>query len=132
MPSFRRLAPPMSPVPSTRPAPARKSESPRPHDLVIALQHADGSWALDKEFARAVSIKLRDLERALRDAIGDPEIARRAVATALAITWLERHAGDTRDEWAMLAEKAARWLTACGAAPQGAGSWTDLAERVLG
>ena len=132
MPSFRRLAPPMSPVPSTRPAPARKSESPRPHDLVIALQHADGSWALDKEFARAVSIKLRVLERALRDAIGDPEIARRALATAVAITWLERHAGDTRDEWAMLAEKAARWLTACGATPQGGGSWTDLAERVLG
>ena len=122
----------MSPAPSMRPAPARRSDSPRPHDLVIALQHADGSWVLDKEFAQAVSVKLRHLERGLRDAIGDPEAARRALATAIAITWLERHAGDTRDEWVMLAEKAARWLAACGVAPQGGGSWLDLAERVLG
>jgi hypothetical protein len=126
------LVPPTSPTPPMRQGqPASMRPSSRPHDRFVALQHADGSWAMDDEFARAVSIKFRDLKRAVREATGDPEIARRALATAIAITWLERHAGDTRDEWVMLAEKARRWLAGCGAAPRGGDSWLDVAERVL-
>jgi len=109
--------------------PAATRDSSRPHDRLISLQRADGSWDLTDEFARAVSIKLRDLEKALRDSIGDPEIARRALATAIAIAWLERHAGGTRHEWEMLAEKAGRWLEACRTAPREGTGWDAWVER---
>ena len=111
--------------------PAATRDSSRPHDRLISLQRADGAWDLTDEFARAVSMKLRNLEKALRDAIGDPEIARRALATAIAIAWFEKFAAHARGEWEMLAEKARRWLEACGAAPGGGVPWTDLAERML-
>mgnify|MGYP001571871283 CR=1 FL=1 len=92
-------------------------DSSRPHDRVISLQRADGSWELDAKFARAVSMKLRGLEKAPRDAIGDPEVARRALATAIANAWLEKFAADARGEWEMLAEKARRLLTAVAPRP---------------
>jgi len=114
-----------------RRVPAATRDSSRSHDRLVALQRADGSWELDTAFAKAVSIKLRDLEKVLRDAIGDPEIIRRALATAIAIAWLEKFAPAARGEWEMLAEKARRWLAACGAAPAGGESWSDLAERAL-
>jgi Ca-activated chloride channel family protein len=103
----------------------------RPHDQLVALQRADGSWELDPAFAKAVAMKLRDLEKALRDATGDAAIVRRALATAVAIAWLEMFAQAARGEWAMLAEKARRWLAACGAAPAGGESWSDLSGRVV-
>ena len=112
-----------------RRVPAATRDSSRPHDRLISLQRADGSWDLTDEFARAVSMKLRNLEKALRDAIGDPEIARRALATAIAIAWLERHAGDTRHEWEMLAEKAGRWIEACRTAPRAGAGWEAWVER---
>jgi hypothetical protein len=31
----------------------------------------------------------------------------------------------------MLAEKAKRWLAACGASPAGGGTWMDVAVRVV-
>jgi hypothetical protein len=123
-------APAMSSRPSfMRRVPAATRDSSRPHDRLISLQRADGSWDLTDEFARAVSMKLRNLEKALRDAIGDPEIARRALATAIAIAWLERHAGGTRHEWEMLAEKAGRWIEACRTAPREGTGWNAWVER---
>jgi Ca-activated chloride channel family protein len=110
---------------------AATRDSSRPHDRLVSLQRADGSWDLSREFTQAVSMKLRDLEQALPGATGDAQIARRALATAIAIAWLERFAPAARGEWQMLAEKAQRWLAACGAAPGGAHSWRDIAERVL-
>jgi Ca-activated chloride channel family protein len=110
---------------------AATRDSSRPHDQLVALQRADGSWDLSRELAQAVSMKLRDLEKALRDAIGDAKIIRRALATAIAIAWLEKSAPAARGEWEMLAEKARRWLAACGAAPAGGESWSDLAERIV-
>jgi hypothetical protein len=103
----------------------------RPHDQLVALQRADGSWDLDAAFAQAVSMKLRDLEKALRHATGDAEVTRRALATAVAIAWLERFAPAARGEWEMLAEKARRWLAACGAAPADGESWIEFAGRVV-
>jgi hypothetical protein len=124
-------APAMSSRPSfMRRVPAATRDSSRSHDRLVALQRADGSWELDTAFAQAVSMKLRDLEKALRGATGDAETARRALATAIAITWLEKFAPAARGEWEMLAEKARRWLAACGATPAGGESWSDLAERV--
>jgi len=103
----------------------------RPHDQLVALQRADGSWELDAAFAQAVSMKLRDLDKALRHATGSTEILRRALATAVAIAWLERFAPAARGEWEMLAEKAHRWLDACGAAPAGGEPWTELSSRIV-
>jgi len=111
--------------------PAATRDSSRPHDRLISLQRADGSWDLDAAFANSVSVKLRDLEKALRNAIGDAEIARRALATAVATAWLDKCAPAARGEWELLAEKARRWLEACGAAPGGGVSWAELAARIL-
>ena len=116
----------------TRPTPARAAM--RPIDALVALQRADGCWNLNLEFAEAISLKLPEIRRLLRDVVGDPVIAERALATALALEWLDRHAGDTRDEWVMLAEKAATWLAACRVMP-GAGSpgatWIERARSIL-
>jgi hypothetical protein len=122
----------MSALPSrARRVPAIPRESSRPHDRLISLQRADGSWELDAAFAQAVSMTLRDLEKALRHSTGGAGIARRALATAVAIAWLDTFAPGARGEWAMLAEKARRWLDACSASAAGGVSWAELAERVL-
>jgi hypothetical protein len=123
-----------APARSSRPSfmrrvPAATRDSSRSHDRLVALQRADGSWELDTAFAQAVSMKLRDLEKALRDAIGDPEAARRALATAIAIAWLEKFAPAARGEWEMLAEKAGRWIEACGTAPREGTGWNAWVER---
>jgi Ca-activated chloride channel family protein len=103
----------------------------RPHDRLVSLQRADGSWDLTLEFARAIGKDLDDVESALDGATGDAEVARRALATALATLWLETHAAGARAEWEMLAEKARRWLGACGAAPGRGASWAELAQDVM-
>jgi Ca-activated chloride channel family protein len=107
---------------------------PRPLDALVALQGADGSWALDAALAKAVSLKLRDLENALRDAIGDAAAARRSLATAVALAWLERHAAAERAEWELLAAKAQAWLEASHTEPApgaGWGGWIEVANRLV-
>ena len=106
----------------------------RPLDALVALQRADGSWELDGEFAKAVSFKLRQLEKELRTATGDPDTVRRALATAIALEWLEKHAAAQRGEWELLALKAAKWLSASRAEPaagQGWNAWLDVARRLV-
>jgi len=104
---------------------------PRPHDRLVALQRADGSWVLDRAFAQAIKKDLGDLKAQTGGATGDARVIRTALATAIAIAWLETFAAPARSEWEMLAEKARNWLAACDAAPAGGVSWSDLAERIL-
>jgi len=117
--------------------PARAQAAPAPprvHDEMVAHQRADGSWDLDAAFANAMSLKPRDLEQALRGANGDPETVRRALATAVALAWLDRHAANARIEWEMLAEKAMEWLSRSRTEPAaGAGwhGWLDVARRLV-
>jgi hypothetical protein len=102
--------------------------------VLVALQRADGSWALDAAFVKAVSLKLRDLKRLLHDAAGDPEVASRALATAIALEWLEKHAPADRVEWDLLAAKGAAWLSASHTEPaagEGWRAWLDLARRLV-
>jgi hypothetical protein len=106
----------------------------RPLDALVALQRADGSWELDGEFAKAVSLELVRLEQKLRTAAGDAETVRRALATAIALEWLEKHAGAQRGEWELLAKKATNWLSASRTEPaagQGWSAWLDAARRLL-
>ena len=111
-----------------------RAQALRPLDVLVALQRADGSWGLDGEFAKAVSLKLRRLEQLLSHAVGDPAEARRALATAIALEWLEKHASGERGEWELLALKATRWLSSSHAEPaagQGWNAWLDVARRLL-
>jgi Ca-activated chloride channel family protein len=112
---------------------APRERARRPLDVLVSLQRADGSWDLAAEFATAVSVTLRRLEKELRNATGDPGTIRRALATAMALAWLEKHAASQRMEWELLADKAQAWLEASHTEPApGAGwhAWLDLAQRL--
>ena len=113
--------------PRKRPGQVAPRDMPRPQDHLVALQHADGSWALDREFEQAIG---KDLHHVWW-AVADEQTVQRALATAIAIVWLERFAAADRGEWEMLAEKAQRWLAACGVRPWGHDSWLAVADRVL-
>jgi hypothetical protein len=120
---------------ASRTTPVRPARAMRPLDVLVALQRADGSWELDGEFAEAVSLKLRGLEHALRDAVGDPAESRRALATAVALEWLEKHAAAARGEWDLLARKAMAWLSTSRTEPaagRGWNGWLEVARRLLG
>src|SRR5262249_34579140 len=103
----------------------------RPLDRLAALQRADGSWDLTKELAEAVGKTLGELREALRGAEGDATETERALATALAVVWLELKAADARDEWLLLAAKAERWLEAVQARPATGGDWHARAVDLL-
>jgi Ca-activated chloride channel family protein len=112
-------------------APAEATSSLRPLDRLVALQRADGSWDLTKELADVLGRPLEALEAELADAVGDAATARRALATALALRWLERHAAESRSEWALLEKKARRFLDQCPARAAGDRDWPQAAERAM-
>jgi Ca-activated chloride channel homolog len=103
----------------------RRTSPSRTHDALVGLQRADGSWDLDAAFAKTVGKRLSSLEKALRGASGDEATVRRALATAIAIAWLERHAKGAQVEWELLAAKGADWLRASGVALGGSTKWID-------
>ena len=111
-------------------AAAPAAAAPRELDQLVVLQRADGSWDLDDDLAAAVGVRLRKLRRRLAGATGDPEEAARAWATALAITWLESHTSESRDEWELLAEKARAWLSRCQARLAGGEEWLAAAAAL--
>jgi Ca-activated chloride channel homolog len=110
---------------STRAVPG--SSSTRVLDSLVALQRADGSWDLTPELADVLGVSLSDLIAAMAGASGDPDEARRALATAIALRFLARHELSSHGEWELLAGKATRWLTKVTAVPTGGRSWMELA-----
>jgi Ca-activated chloride channel family protein len=99
----------------------------RPLDRLVALQRADGAWELDDALATVLGQPLTALEAKLgRER--DPE-RRRALATALALLWLETSARDAEAEWSLLARKARKWLDKCPVRPEGGGTWQEAAAR---
>jgi hypothetical protein len=118
-----------------RTGPVRPARAMRPLDALVALQRADGSWELDAAFAKAVSLELRELKAAARGAVGDRASAARALATAIALEWLEKHAAAERGEWDLLAHKAMAWLSRSRTEPaagRGWNGWLEVARRLLG
>ena len=100
----------------------------RPLDRLIALQKADGSWPLTDELARVLGWPdAKRLRQALGRDKGDAQ-AERTIGTALALAWLERECGDTRDEWRILAGKGREWLDRT---PEGADRWLARANELL-
>jgi hypothetical protein len=104
-----------------------KSSSTRVLDRLVALQRADGSWDLTPELANILGLPFAALLEPPARASGDPDEARRAFATALALAFLVKKASANADEWKLLAAKATRWLAGVRAVPAGKRTWVDLA-----
>ncbi|MBA2354474.1 MAG: hypothetical protein H0V80_07385, partial [Acidobacteria bacterium] len=104
----------------------RSARRPAVLDELVALQDADGSWALTSALARIVDRELSVLEARLPDTADE---TRRASATALAIVWLEVHASAWQDEWQLLRDKARRWLSDRPALERA--DWLDFARDIL-
>jgi Ca-activated chloride channel homolog len=98
---------------------------------LVALQRADGSWDLTPQFARAIGHDLAHLQSGLASATGNEDEARKALATALALAWLDEHARDVEDEWRLLATKARKWLEGTSARPADRGTWVEAGARLL-
>jgi Ca-activated chloride channel family protein len=129
-PAFHETSP--APGPSARWGRAPRTPVPPPGmDELVALQRADGSWALDAPFASAIGRSLVDLEAVLTGASGSAEDVRRAWATALALAWMQIHAEDVAVEWRMLGAKAQRWIENVAAIPPGGRTWIDRAREFL-
>ncbi len=107
-----------------------RSASVRALDRLVALQQADGTWDLSQELADVLGLRLGDLV-SLASGYDNADEARRALATALAITFLETRESSHRSEWELLARKAARWLARAKAVPPGGKSWRKLANSLL-
>ena len=106
--------------------------SERVFDRVVALQRADGSWELDEALLIACDLapeKMPEVEASVPT--GSPVEAKRAIATAIALTFLRRRALADQAEWAMLARKADRYLSRVAVMPNGGGNWLDAARCVL-
>ncbi len=88
----------------------------RPLDRLVALQRVDGAWDLDFALLEVLGLpdelELVEASRALGEAAIPDALIRQAIATALALSFIETQAAEARDEWALLAAKAERWLAA--------------------
>jgi Ca-activated chloride channel family protein len=100
-----------------------------PLDRLVTLQLADGSWELTPELAAVLRIELGEID-ARRPTGGAPD-GRRVWATLLALAWLERRAAGARDEWALLARKAERWLARAVSDRRKVSAWTRAAEALV-
>ncbi len=110
----------------------RFSPEPQPErllDALVSLQRADGSWELDGDLARATGTVLSELKAAIANE-KDQKLAAKALATALALIWLEKKAPGQKDEWRLLARKAEGWL-AKQVRPSSGSSWKEMAEKLM-
>jgi Ca-activated chloride channel family protein len=98
---------------------------------LIFLQTADGTWRLTRELGFFLGHDLADLRSAVSGATGSPDEIERALATALALAWLEENAANAEDEWRLLAAKARKWLNATSAVPPDGGAWIDYGRMRL-
>ncbi len=102
----------------------------RPHDRLVSLQRADGSWDLTPELGEALGIDLEELLAGVREVGGAPE-APRVWATALALAWIAGRTSEARDEWALLARKAIDWLKARSGEGDSLSRWLRAAEEFM-
>uniref|UniRef100_I3JMI0 von Willebrand factor A domain containing 5A n=1 Tax=Oreochromis niloticus TaxID=8128 RepID=I3JMI0_ORENI len=89
--------------------PAAAPEQPPRDPLLhlVSLQGASGCWLLDPALATALGKTNEEVEKS------KPEKANSEVwATILALLWLHGFKMDAKDEWELLAMKAASWLRA--------------------
>ena len=109
----------------------QQSSGDRVFDRVVALQRADGSWELDEALLIACGLApehMAALEVFVPTAT--PVEGRRAMATAIALTFLRRRALADQAEWALLARKADRYLSRVAVMPNGGRTWLEAASTV--
>lgn len=109
----------------------RESAVERTMHALASLQPADGHWDLSDELLRLLRVDGRGVEAVLDGATGDAGEVRAALATALALAWLVRHARSFEDEWHYLAKKGFGWLAQVTARPQGEANWIDVARQLV-
>ncbi|XP_023207361.1 von Willebrand factor A domain-containing protein 5A-like [Xiphophorus maculatus] len=74
---------------------------------LVSLQNASGSWMLDEALAAVLGKTKEEVEKA------KPELARNKMwASILALIWLHGFKMDAKEEWELLAMKAASWIKA--------------------
>ncbi|XP_047450913.1 von Willebrand factor A domain-containing protein 5A-like isoform X2 [Mugil cephalus] len=78
---------------------------------LISLQKASGSWLLDPALAAALGKTREEVEKSK-----PAQVNEEVWATILALIWLHGFKMDSKEEWELLAMKAASWLSAQNAA----------------
>uniref|UniRef100_A0A8C6PM53 VIT domain-containing protein n=1 Tax=Nothobranchius furzeri TaxID=105023 RepID=A0A8C6PM53_NOTFU len=73
--------------------------------LLISLQKASGFWLLDSHLADVLGKTSEEMEMSKPTGVG-------VYATFLALIWLHGFKMDAKEEWELLAGKAARWIQA--------------------
>ncbi|MBP8926970.1 MAG: VWA domain-containing protein, partial [Pseudomonadales bacterium] len=102
-----------------------------PFMRLTLAQQADGSFELAADTLEDFQLDAASL-RSAADTLGGDATAHAAVHTAITLALLERYFVERRDEWQMLADKAARWLARQAlAVPNGAASWVRWADGFL-
>jgi hypothetical protein len=111
---------------------AQQRRSDRTFDRVITLQRADGSWDFDEALLAACGLP-RNRMTAIEALVpaGSQDEGRRAMATAIALTFLRRRAADDESEWALLGEKAERYLAGIAVVPTSAATWLKVASMLF-
>jgi hypothetical protein len=74
---------------------------------------------------------LDELTSIITGAEGEPELVRRAWATALALIWLRVDANRFVDEWVLLEKKARKWLGKCPARLPDGKEWLEEAAEIF-
>jgi Ca-activated chloride channel homolog len=109
----------------------RPAGSDRAFDRVIARQQADGSWELDEALLIACGLAPEQMPALEAFApAATPLEGKRAMATAIALTFLRRRALGDQPEWDLLARKAERYLDRVAVAPNGGGTWLEVASTL--
>uniref|UniRef100_A0A3P9C9M5 VIT domain-containing protein n=1 Tax=Maylandia zebra TaxID=106582 RepID=A0A3P9C9M5_9CICH len=73
---------------------------------LVSLQEASGCWLLDPALATALGKTSKEVKKSKPEKVGF------LWATVLALIWLHAFKMDAKDEWELLAMKAASWLRA--------------------
>ncbi|NWW48497.1 VMA5A protein, partial [Pedionomus torquatus] len=93
---------------------------------LVALQNADGSWALTSRLAYVLEVDENELKRKMPGEVMEPSIW----ATVLAVTWLHRHDKCYQDICELLEAKAVTWL--CNHAVSQLDKCLEAANTLLG
>ncbi|KAM6387846.1 von Willebrand factor A domain-containing protein 5A-like isoform 5-T6 [Pluvialis apricaria] len=93
---------------------------------LVALQNADGSWALSSRLASVLEVHEAEIKGKMPGEVMEPSIW----ATVLAVTWLHRHDKCYQDLCELLEAKAVTWL--CSRAVPQLDKCLEAANTLLG
>ncbi|XP_074417710.1 von Willebrand factor A domain-containing protein 5A-like isoform X2 [Larus michahellis] len=93
---------------------------------LVALQNADGSWALSSGLASVLEVDEDEIKGKMPDEVMEPSIW----ATVMAVTWLHRHDEYYQDLCELLEAKAVTWL--CSQAVSQLDKCLETANTLLG